>query len=391
MKNLKRKPFRTAGLIVIVAMVAGAVFSGGLLSISMNNGIQSMRQRLGADLMVVPVGYDERAEGILLKGEPTYFYLDRSIEEEIKKTEGVKEVTTQFFLTSLNQECCDIPVQFIGFDPDTDFLIKPWIAEVYSKDLSDGELIVGHDITPDEDNNLKFFGKKYKVAAILEETGTGLDQAVYANINTLKNLFYDAKASGLQFIDTIDPDASVSSILVNIEDGYSADDVTHNIRVKLDGIQVIKTRTMISGISDSLGEIVIFLYVFAALVVAATLVMLIIVFSIMAGERKKEFAVLRTLGATGNQVSGILSTEALILSLAGGIVGTGFTAAVLLLFSTYIGDRVRLPYLNPEAWVILLIALVSIIASLILGPLAASFTHYKIARREVFLTMREGE
>ena len=120
-------------------------------------------------------------EGILLRGEPAYFYFDRAVEQELKKIEGVESVSSQFYLTSLNQDCCSVPVQFVGFDPETDFSVQPWICESYSREVRDGELIVGNDISADENNRLKFFDEEYTVAAKLEETGTGLDQAVYAN------------------------------------------------------------------------------------------------------------------------------------------------------------------------------------------------------------------
>lgn len=123
--NIKRKPLRTAGLIIIVALVAFVLFAGGILSVSLKNGLESMKERLGADLLVVPVGYDEGVEGIIVKGEPAYFYFDKSVETQLEKVEGVKCVSSQFYLTSLNQDCCSVPVQFIGFDPETDFSIQP--------------------------------------------------------------------------------------------------------------------------------------------------------------------------------------------------------------------------------------------------------------------------
>ena len=138
--NLKRKPLRTIGLIIVVTLVAFILFAGGILSVSLGNGLESMKARLGADLMVVPVGYDKGVEGILLKGEPAYFYFDRAVEQELKKIEGVESVSSQFYLTSLNQDCCSVPVQFVGFDPETDFSVQPWICESYSREVRDGEL-----------------------------------------------------------------------------------------------------------------------------------------------------------------------------------------------------------------------------------------------------------
>ncbi len=389
--NLKRKSLRTTGLVIIVALVAFVLFAGGTLSISMKNGLENMKARLGADLMVVPVGYDEGVEGILLKGEPAYFYFDKSIEQELINVEGIKSVSAQFFLTSLNQDCCDVPVQFIGFDPQTDFSIQPWISEVYSNSVEDGKLIIGSDITADENNNLKFFGEEYSVAAKLEETGTGLDQAVYANMNTLRHLFNAAKSSGLSFIENIDPDLSISSVLVKLEDGYDLDEVTHNIRSSFDGLQVIKTKNMVTGIGDDLDGLVTFIYVFAALFLLVALVMLVIVFSVTANERKKEFAILRALGATGKKLSQLVLTEALLISGVGGVIGTALSAGIVLSFSTYIGDKLGLPYLQPGIPIILAIAALSLVVSLGLGPLATAYAAARLNRREVYLTMREGE
>lgn len=389
--NLRRKPLRTAGLITIVALVAFVLFAGGILSTSMRNGLESMRARLGADLMVVPLGYDEGVEGIILKGEPTYFYFDKYVEQDLEKVEGVKSVSAQFFLTSLNQDCCSIPVQFIGFDPETDFSIQPWISEVYSEEVKDGELIIGSDIKADENNKLKFFGEEYSVAAKLEKTGTGLDQAVYANMDTIDLLFEGAKASGLAFIDDIDPDTSVSNVLIRLEDGYELEEVTHNIRSTYDGLQVIKTKSMVTGIADDLGGIISFLYVFAGLFLAVALIMLLIVFSVTTNERKKEFATLRALGASGRKLSAIVLSEALLICGAGGLIGTVSSAGTVLSFSTYIGDRLGLPYLQPDLPAILAIAAVTLLVSLGLGPVGASYTVSRLNRREVYLTMREGE
>ena len=389
--NLKQKPLRTAGLTLIVALTSFVLFAGGIVSASMKNGLASMNARLGADLMIVPVGYDEGVEGILLKGEPTYFYLDRNIEDKLRNVEGIKTVSSQFFLTSLNQDCCAIPVQFIGFDPGTDFSIQPWIKESYSGEIKDGELIVGHDIQVDENNQLKFFDEKYNVAAKLEQTGTGLDQAVYANMNTLMHLFDAAKRKGLSFIDDIDPYASVSSILVKMEDGYSLEEVTHNIRSSMDGVQVIKTKTMITGIADNLGGLISYIYILAGLFLLVSFITLLIVFSVIVGERKKEFAILCTLGATGRKLSGIVLSEAFLICAIGGAAGIFTSGLTVYLFQTLIGDQLELPYLWPDIGTFIFIALTTVLISLGLGPFATVNSVVRLSRREVYLTLREGE
>ena len=389
-ENLRHKAQRTAGLITVAALVAFVLASGGILAASLKNGLDSMRARLGADLIVVPLGYDGGMEGILLKGEPAYFYFDKSVEGKVKSVKGVKSVSSQFFLTSSNQSCCSVPVQFIGFDPDTDFSVQPWISEVYKDSLRDGELIAGHDIALDEDKRLKFFGKKYGVAAKLKETGTSFDQAVYANMNTIRQLFEEAKKSGLNFTRGINPDESISSVLVRIEEGYTADQVIHSIRSSFDGLQVIKTKSMVSSIAESLGKLVAFIYILVPIFFLCATLMLAIVFSVTAGERRKEFATLRALGATGNTVSALVIKEALLVCTAGGIAGTALST-LLLPLSQNIGESLGLPYLRPSPALALLVLALSLAVSVGMGPAASLYTAVRLNQREVYPTIREGE
>ena len=391
LKNIIRRPFRSLGLICAVAIVSFIIFSGGIFLFSLRNGLVSMKSRLGADLMIVPLGYDKGLEGILLRGEPSYFYLDKEIENQIKGIPGVEKVSAQFFLVSLNQDCCAIPVQFIGFNPDTDFSVQPWISESYIGQIKDGELVVGNDITIGEDKKLKVFNRYYTIAAKLEKTGSGLDQAVYANMTTLARIFDSAKASGLTFTKDINPKNSVSSILVKIKEGYTQEEVTHNIRAKLNGLQVIKTKGMISGIAKTLGTFKNFLFTFTAAFFVAVMILLATIFSITANERKKEFAILRSLGASGKKLSSIVLTEAFLISAAASAIGTILSVIITLPYAASIGRELHLPSLRPNIFFTLLIAAISFALSLLTGPLASLHTAIRISKRETYLTFREGE
>ncbi len=130
-KNLKRKPFRTAGLIILVGILSFVLFGGTILAVNLRNGLNSIKSRFGADLMIVLLGANSDMENILIKGEPNYFYFDKELANGIAQIQGVEKASSQFFLTSTSQDCFDIPVQFIGFDPNTDFTVRPWIKNVY--------------------------------------------------------------------------------------------------------------------------------------------------------------------------------------------------------------------------------------------------------------------
>lgn len=71
LENLKRKPFRTAALVIVVMMLTLAFFGGSLLSMNLRNGLRSMQERMGADLMVVPQDTGAKAEALLTNGGST--------------------------------------------------------------------------------------------------------------------------------------------------------------------------------------------------------------------------------------------------------------------------------------------------------------------------------
>lgn len=389
--NLKRRPFRTSCLIIVVAVLALTLFGGAILTLSLENGLNSMKQRLGADLLVVPDGYEANMEGVLLKGEPSYFYFSNAIARQIAQVGGVSQVTSQFFLTSLSASCCSTQVQLIGFDPSTDFVIQPWIAKTYASAIGDGHIIVGSDIALDSDHTLTFFNQTYPVAAQLEKTATGLDSSVFMNMNTMKSLYTAARETGMNFISGEEPEDAVSSVPVKIEKGYDVQKIANSIRSNISAVDVIVSKNMISNISDNLGYLVTYIRVFSAVLWILAAIVLMAIFSVTMNARKKEFAVLRILGATRKKLVGIVLTESLIVSVIGGVAGVMAASLLVFPFSTYIGNELQLPYLEPKADVIIGALALSLLLSFIVGPVASIYSAAKISRAETYLTMREGE
>ena len=390
--NLKHRLSRTVTLAGMIGVLFFVLFGGVILAMSLRNGLDSLKNRLGADLIVVPENYDKGMEAILLKGEPCSFYFNQEIKNQIEKeVEGIEQISTQFFLTSLGQECCSFPVQIIGFDRTTDFSITPWISKVYKTEVSDGTVIVGSDITVGEEGSLKFFDQEYLIAAVLEKTGTGLDQAVFVNMNTMKQLYEGALSKGQNFLADANPNYAISSVLIKVEEGYDIEEVAKCIQKDIEGIKVIQTQNMIKDMANSLESLFMLIDILIGFFLVMTLGTLVIVFTMTVNERKKEFAIWRTLGATRKYLAQILLRESFEISVMGGMAGVALASMVVLPFSVYIGDQLGLPYLQPQWLVILPVTIVCIILSALVGPLAATYSVVKISKAETYFTMREGE
>lgn len=399
--QITTKKGRALGMSLIVATLSLVMFAGFIIIFSLNSGLNSLSERMGADLMVVPLGYESGAEGILIKGEPSYFYFDKTVLEDIKKADinGIEKITAQFYLTSSNQGCCDIPVQFIGIDEETDFTVLPWIKETLSVKnvgnsldgrirsngyLSDGMLVVGSDIDIPEDGRLRFFDKYFTVSAKLEETGTGLDQAVFSNLSTSLILFEAARKKGFNFTENIAPEKSISSILIKVKDGTTPEKVKHELRSRFDGLQIIETRSLSNSIRDSLSGFVILLYVLIIMLLVLTLIVLSVTFRLLVKERIHIFMLMRTVGATKKQVNKLLLKESVMISFVGALAGIIIAAVLIFPFSNAISLATKIPFLLPGLYVACSFGVITLIIGTLSGPVSAIGAMKSISRISVY-------
>ena len=385
--NIKRKPYRTAALTVLVALAAGVLFGTLFLTVSIKGGLKGINTRIGADLMIVPEGYEAQAEGVLLSGEPSYFYMEKSIEETVRGIQGVAAVTSQFYLTSLSESCCDFPIQIIGFDPSSDFIIKSWARKKVLNTSGDEIILAGSNITT-EKNTVRFFEYTHSVTARLAKSGTGMDNVIYTDINSLQKIFDDAKTKGFGFISDGDTKNRTSVIFVKLAADAKPDSTTARIKGAVPGVQVIQSDKFVSSLIDSISSFLAILNAVSVLVILITVLTLSIVFSLTINERLREFSILRVLGADFSRLRAIVFTEAGILGSIGAVSGVGISALILLPFNFLISEKLSMPFLLAGAGQIILFAIITFVI-LILACLAASVSGaIKVSKKEIYLGIR---
>lgn len=390
-KNLSAKPGRTVGLIVVVAVLSFVFFGGSLAALSMKAGLSSVKARMGADIMVVPKGTEKEAAGIFTKGNPGTFYFKKDPTPSVKKVAGVKNVTTQTYISSLKAPCCATQLQIIGFDPKTDFVIAPWIRSQYSDKLQDGQVIAGANIVPAENGNIKLFNHQFPVAAHLAPTGTSFDNSVFINPNTTKMVISYSKAVGRPAVAGVDK--AVSNVLVEVEKGYQAEDVAAYINAMGDMREVgaVTPAGLTSKMKATLGSTTNYMFGFLGLFWVTGIIVLVAVFAATANERKRELATLRILGARKAELVKLLMTEAAMLGASGGAVGVFLGALIMYPFAGLIQSNMQLPYL-PTGWATgICLALACLIFSTLTAVIAAALATRKVLSKETYLTFRAGE
>jgi putative ABC transport system permease protein len=394
LKNLRAKPVRTACLVVVVTILAFTLFGGSILALNLRRGLATMTKRFGADLMVVPEGAGERAQSLLLRGGTTFFYFDAGILDKVTKTEGVICASPQFFLTSLSTECCDAAVQLIAYDPATDFVVQPWIAEKRAEQVIDGQLVVGSQINLRSNGAIQLFNHEYPVAAQLSRSASGLDTSIFMTMNTMRELIGRARTEGYNFLAVQEKEATrghVSAVLAKTDPAKTQSAIAHDIRKENEGVDVLISQRIFASIAGTLSGLVKYIHIFSVALWALAFVVLAAVFSGTIHERKKEFALLRILGATRKRLVGIVLSESSFAGIAGGAAGIVLASLAVFPFSIYISERLELPYLDAPLFNIILLVLGSLFLAALVGPLASLYAALRISKAETYFTMREGE
>ena len=380
-ENIKRKPYRTAALITVVALSAAVLFANFIITSSLKGGIKGLKNRLGADLMIVPQGYENQMENVLLSGEPNYFYMDKSIENVVQGIQGVGQVSSQFYLTSLSESCCDFAIQIIGFDPQTDFIVQNW-AEKNKTGTNQALFYAGSNIIT-ERGDVTFFGSPHHITSKLSKSGSGMDNAIYTDLNTLQQIFEDAKTKGFGFISDGDTSNKISTIFVKLADGAKADSTALRIKTALPQVQVIQGGSFISNLGDRIAGFLIFPRVLSLLILLISVFTLAVVFSLIVNERIKEYSILRVLGADSSSLKKLIVSEAGAIGLIGSAAGLFLAALTILPFNVIISEKIGLPFALANPLAITGLALTVGALSTLSCLAAAFYSTIKISKKEV--------
>lgn len=390
-QNLKYKPIRSIGLAILLMIIAFLIFFSSMMSFGLSNGLDSTEKRLGADILIVPKDSESDLSGFLLKGKPSTYYLSDSLVSQINDATGVEKVTTQIDVGTLDAACCASSIQLIGLDAATDFVVTPWISEIYDiNTLKDDEIIIGNSISGQSGTTLKFFDKNFKVVAKLSRTGMGYDTTTFMNQKTARKMA-KLRAEKTGESSSIDYNQVVSTILVDVQSNTTAFLVSKSLSSILSdqNISVIKSENIIENTSDNLENVLKFIRLLTGLIVGFSLLIIIILIMIMINERRKEFAVYRMLGMSKLHLNKIVIGELSVLSFFGVIAGIVSGTLIFYLFNQLIQQKIETPFLVPTiaqfnrsiVLTIILIFLITIISSI--------YSLIRINRLEVSTLIRE--
>ena len=390
-KNIRRQPLRSACIIITVLLFSFLLLTGSVLAISLSNGADSLANRLGADVMVVPSKAQPHIEAIFLASEPSRFYLPADTMNLLLNMDadiGIERITPQTFLSTLKASCCSYPVQVIGIDYDSDFLIKPWLKATLNHDLKDGEVILGHSANGEPGGEISLFGENLKIAGRLERTGMKFDASVFITRSTLEKL--SVKSKRMRALNLHNSGNLDSAIMIKLSPGYDPElaALEINSRFALRGIHAFFTRKFVNTIGKNITFLSYFVMGIILLLWVLSVIVIFLLFSLSMNERQKEMGILRILGASRKKLKYIVLSEAFMISSFGALTGVILAGAVIAVFSPMVINTMHLPFMLPSFGELAFMIAGTLAVSIMTGVFSAHNAARRASGKDIHEVMR---
>ena len=375
-------------LTVLVFVMVLGVFQ------TVNRGLALSRERLGADAVLIPQYATADGGDLLFTAMPENIYMDASVLEEAAALEGVAAMTPQFYAQTLALSCCEPgeEARIIGYDPESDFILKPYLPEEHQDGITSEEMIIGSDFEYANlvGYNYMVLGQLFKVVAMLEPTGAGMDATLFADIDTVRQMCLNSDVLKADWVDK-DPYDYISVIMIKLEEGVDPEAFAKQVEESGIGAKCLLTGDTISALQSQLEVTmkVMFALWLASLLIAV--LSLIGRFNALAKERKKEIGLLRAIGLRKGQVFALIIGETCAMALMGGILGS---AAALLCMEPVIELLREAFTLSPSVWSSQLAALcgfAGVALAAVLGFAAAVVPAARSASMDPQAAITQGE
>ena len=340
---MKAHPVRTIILAVLTMTQIICLLTGAALVLSMRQELKLAEARLGADILVYPTQAMSKIpkDGLLMQGTPVMIYKSRSMLSRLADCEDISAVSYQVYITDRSDEAHLIRIT--AYDPESDFVITPWIAEGQSFIPPQGSVIVGSSVPLRDKQSLMLFQKTCPISGHLLPTGSELDELVFVSMDTLAGLIRAASDAGDQLYEKIDPENMWSAALIRVNDKQNVESVTNWINIYVRKVTAIRSEATLTATAADIQDQVKQILIISSAAWLVLLLALWIIQSMLMKERRKELFVWRSVGASRAKIEQVILAEAFWTHLAGAAAGVLFTGLLLLIFKDRLIPNAVLP------------------------------------------------
>jgi putative ABC transport system permease protein len=374
-----------------IVLACATLFLAAVLSIGIEDTLSTSRERLGADIVAVPVAARDEALSALIAGEPSTFYMPSSLEDAVRRIPGVARTCPQVYLRSLDAACCVVQVALIGYDPERDFTIAPWVLQKTGGPQRDDQIIVGAKVisavvgTPAQaiGQRLIFLGKPFTVATILEPTGYGADYTVFLTLDTAYQLISESPLYPVPVRKD-----QISTILIKVAEGEDPELVAENIERSLPELGAVTANQLTRFFSRQLQDLVDVLLLAGGVFSFLAFALVGSLFALSVRQRMRETGLFRAMGARRKTVFQLIVLEAACIAGLGGLLGALIGFGLVRAGRDRITEMLGNVYVWPDNQVFAALFLLVLGASLLTGVLGGLYPAVRISRLEPYEAIR---
>ena len=393
-KNISRRRTQST-LTVTITMLTVLVFVMvmGIFQ-TVNQGLALSRERLGADAVLIPKYSAAKGDDLLFTAMPENIYMPMETVEQAKQLEGVAAMTPQFYCQTLELGCCEPgeAVRIIGYDSETDFLLKPYLDEANRNGIQGDQLIVGSNFEDDDLVGLNYMilGRVFNVVSMLQPTGSGMDSTFFMDVKTAQDLCLESEVLSQGWTKR-DPHDYISVIMIKFEDGVDGEAFVRQVEESGMEAKCLLTGDTIASLQSQLQ---VTMQVMFALWLASLLIAVLSLvgrFNALAKERKKEIGLLRAIGLKKGQVFALIIGETCTMALMGGLLGSTLALVAMNPVIEMLKDAFKL---SPSVWnlpLALLCGGAGVVLAGVLGFAAAVSPAWKSASMDPQAAITQGE
>lgn len=388
LRNLMHRRVRTTFLVAFVLILSASLMASNVLTESMEKCINRTVDRIGADVIVAPEEFSSELSNSLFSGERCSFYFSKEYVDDVAKIDGIKDISPQMYIASLDASCCSVPVQMVAFEPETDFIVQPWLEELGVEKLKDGQIVVGSKLEFNTGDTASFFGLDFEVAGKLEQTGTSYDNCAFMNFETAYTMF---ESEQMKYVSNIsDPENVVSLLMIRTDEQTKPEDIATVVNYRMDTpLQAFTSTAIFDEVTGTLNQMRSYSAILITLLFLMAVLALVCIFNITVNERRREFGILLSVGTQKKNIFKMLLLEAGMIGLVGGVLGIILSGGGIMLFGELIIEKMSIPYLISDIGEYVQLALRCMAVSVVTSMLSTLYASVKVTRMEPFQLIQE--
>lgn len=334
-------PMRAIMSIGIIAVVTAGIFIYMALAGGIALSLEREASLLGADLIVLPSSAPFEPEETLFLGVSEGYTMKEELAAQLSQLPEVSEITTQLYIRSLKLGCCSVKdYALIAIDPDTDFLIRPFIKNEANPSTWKHWAVAGCEAASGiHGDKLMFFNHPFRVRGIIPCTGLAVDSAFFISLDVAREIAGPQK--GLENDD-------VSSIIIKLKDTTRTNEVSEHIESLDPNVKVYRISKIIRNISGRVRLVEALLGISLASLVVCGAGLLFFISWLTASSKRQEAALMKAIGASPGALMFMYCAETGITGIVGAALGVIPGAAILLRSTEKVMSSVNAPFVLPE-------------------------------------------